>query len=414
MYKISWLYSYFNLNFSINYISIVRGIVLPQYERIQVMDIFNNKLYFTSNTEYKTFIEQIINGMYDWVRVIDIDDNIIFVNDSMSKALGKNLLGEKCYNAIGRSKPCDNCTSRKAVFEGTIQNKEEIIGEKVFSVMSSPIRDEDGRITAVVEVLRDITEMKKMQKKILEHNKKLQSELNIARKLQCSLLPKDLPRDKIDFSYVYRPCEAIGGDFLDIFKIDNDHMGIYIADVSGHGVPASMLTVFLRSSINKRTLSPAEALNQLYKEFNRDYYDQELYITVFYAIIDTKNKSIIYSNAGHNVSPILFNHESLRFDILRIPGVPISDWVDDPAYTEKIISIEKGDRLFMYTDGIVELRNTKNEQFGEERLLNILLGEKMSPAMTLDHIIDTALEFANVKNLNKIIDDITMALLEVV
>ncbi|GAE89747.1 SpoIIE family protein phosphatase [Acetivibrio straminisolvens] len=378
------------------------------------MDALNKKIYFADNVEHKTFVEQIINGMYDWVRVIDINDNIIFANDSMSKALGKNLIGEKCYEAIGKSEPCENCTSRKAVFEGTIQSKEEIIGDKIFSVMSSPIRDENGKITSVVEVLRDITEMKKMQKKILEHNKKLQSELNMARRLQCSLLPKELPRDKIDFSYVYRPCEAIGGDFLDIFKIDKDHIGIYIADVSGHGVPASMLTVFLRSSINKRTLSPAEALNQLYKEFNRDYYDQELYITVFYAIIDTKNKSITYSNAGHNASPILFNHESQRFDILRIPGVPISDWIDNPGYTEKSISIAKGDRLFMYTDGIVELRNNKSEQFGEERLLNILLGEKLSPAITLDRIIDAAMEFANIKNFNKIIDDITMALLEVI
>ncbi|CDG36684.1 putative PAS/PAC sensor protein [Acetivibrio thermocellus BC1] len=377
------------------------------------MDALNNKLYFIDSTKHKIFVEQIINGMHDWVRVIDINDNIIFVNESMAKALGKNVIGEKCYKAIGKSEPCENCTSRKAVFEGTIQAKEEIIGDRIFSVKSSPIRDENGQITAVVEVLRDITEMKKMQKKILEHNQKLQSELNMARRLQCSLLPKELPQDKIDFSYVYRPCEAIGGDFLDIFKIDDEHIGIYIADVSGHGVPASMLTVFLRSSINKKTLSPAEALNQLYKEFNRDYYDQELYITIFYAIIDTKNKNIIYSNAGHNASPVLFNHESHRFDILRIPGVPISDWVDNPEYTEKSISIEKGDRLFMYTDGIVELRNNKGEQFGKERLLNILLGEKMPPAMTLDRIIEAAMEFANIKNFNKIIDDITMALLEI-
>jgi len=67
----------------------------------------------------------------------------------------------------------------------------------------------------------------------------------------------------------------------------------------------------------------------------------------------------------------------------------------------------------MYTDGIVELRNNKGEQFGKERLLNILLGEKMPPAMTLDRIIEAAMEFANIKNFNKIIDDITMALLEI-
>lgn len=373
------------------------------------MDTFNNQLKFT---DYKRFIEYIINGMNDWVRVIDVDDNLIFVNDAMSKALHDNLIGKKCYIAIGRDTPCENCTSRKAVFDGTVQNKEEIIQDRIFSVMSSPIRDDSGKIIAVVEVLRDVTEMKKMQKEILKHNKKLQSELNMARKLQCSLLPKQQPEDKIDFSYIYKPCEALGGDFLDIFKIDDEHMGIYIADVSGHGVPASMLTVFLRSSINKSILSPAAALKQLYEDFNRNYYDQDLYITVFYAIINTRNTSLVYSNAGHNVSPVLFNQDSKRFDLLRVSGIPISDWVDNPVYSDKSISIEKGDRLFMYTDGIVELRNDKNEQFGEERLLNILLGEKTSPSMTLDRIIDSASEFAHIENFDTILDDITMVLLE--
>jgi len=76
----------------------------------------------------------------------------------------KHWAKKKCYEAIGKSEPCENCTSRKAVFEGTIQAKEEIIGDRIFSVKSSPIRDENGQITAVVEVLRDITEMKKTER----------------------------------------------------------------------------------------------------------------------------------------------------------------------------------------------------------------------------------------------------------
>lgn len=378
------------------------------------MNSNNIDLKFINNTSYKSFIEYIINGMYDWVRVIDVNDNLIFVNDAMSKSLNGSLIGKKCYDAIGRDKPCENCISRRAVFDGTVQHKEEIIGDRIFSVMSSPIKNEDGKVVAVVEVLRDITEMKKMQRKIIEHNEKLQSELNMARKLQCSLLPKQqLPENKIEFSYVYKPCEAIGGDFLDIFRIDDDHTGIYIADVSGHGVPASMLTVFLRSSINKCILSPAAALKELYKDFNRNYYDQELYITVFYAIIDTKNYSLVYSNAGHNVSPVLFNLESGKFELLRVSGIPISDWVEEPNYTDKSVSLESGDSLFMYTDGIVELRNDKSEQFGEERLLNVLLGHKQSPAVALDRIINNASKFAHIENFSKISDDITMVLLEI-
>jgi len=115
------------------------------------MDALNNKLYFIDSTKHKIFVEQIINGMHDWVRVIDINDNIIFVNESMAKALGKNVIGEKCYEAIGKSEPCENCTSRKAVFEGTIQAKEEIIGDRIFSVKSSPIRMRTAKLPLLLK-----------------------------------------------------------------------------------------------------------------------------------------------------------------------------------------------------------------------------------------------------------------------
>ena len=82
-----------------------------------------------------------------------------------------------------------------------------------------------GEIIAVVEVLRDITQIKLLQQKVIDQNKKLQADLNMARKLQCSFLPRQLPDDKIKFSYIYTPCETLGGDFLDIFKINDDHIG---------------------------------------------------------------------------------------------------------------------------------------------------------------------------------------------
>lgn len=368
---------------------------------------------FSSNdkTNFGDMIEHIINGMYDWVRVIDLDDNIVFVNKAMSEALKGNLIGKKCYNAIGRDTPCENCVSRSAFLNGTPQLKEEIILGRTYSIMSSPIKDSNGNIVYVVEVLRDITEMKELEKKIINQNKKLQSELNMAKKLQCSLLPKDLPEDKIEFSYIYKPCETLGGDFLDIFKIDSDHIGVYIADVSGHGVAASMLTVFLRSSIDKSTLSPASALKKLYKEFNNDYSDQDYYITVFYAIIDLRNNTLVYSNAGHNVSPIIFSSESKKFELLRIPGIPISNWVEEPIYSDRQVGLEKGDRLFLYTDGIVELKNKNNEQFGEDRLVSVLLSENSNPNIVLDQIIEATCKFAGIHSYSHISDDITMALL---
>jgi phosphoserine phosphatase RsbU/P len=357
------------------------------------------------------FIEDIINGMYDWVRVLDRNYNIMYINKSMSEALDGLQVGEKCYKATGRTSPCANCVSRKAVFEGTAHEKEEVIGGRIFSVMSSPVKNYEGEIVGVVEVLRDVTQMRQLQKKLLEQNKKLQADLSMARKLQCSLLPKNLPENKIDFSFIYKPCEAIGGDFLDIFKIGEDHIGIYIADVSGHGVSASMLTVFLRSTINKHLLSPAAALEQLYKDFNDSSLDQDLYITVFYAIINIKDKSLVFSNAGHNVCPVVFNKN--KFEILLSAGIPISNWTSTPSYTDSTMNLNGGDRIFLYTDGIVELKNKNGEQYGEKKLLNILLSDSSSLNETLNNIINSACTFSEIVNPAEMHDDITMALLEI-
>lgn len=357
------------------------------------------------------FVEEIMNGMSDWVRVIDRDDNMIYVNKSMAEGLKSYPIGKKCYEAIGRSSPCENCISRKAVFEGITQEKEEYIGDRVFSVMSSPVRDEKGNIIAVVEVLRDVTQMKELQRKIIEQNQKLSAELRIAKNLQCNLLPKKLPEDKIKFSFVYKPCEDLGGDFLDVYRIDDSHTAVYIADVSGHGVPASMLTVFLRSSINKKLLSPAKVLSELYRDFNNSGLDPDLYITIFFAVIDHNSNTMTYSNAGLNVSPIVFGKD--RFELLWAPGIPISTWVDEPDYKDKNIHLKSKDKVFLYTDGIIELKNSKGEQFGEERLLETLLKEAPDLSISLDRIMSHASEFAGTKDYTDICDDITMALLEI-
>jgi len=361
-------------------------------------------------TDY-SFLEQIINGMSDWVRVIDFDNNIIFLNESMSKAVDSIQTGVKCFEAVGRNEPCENCTSRVAVFSGQRQEKEEIIGSKTFSVASSPIRNDKGEIIAIVEVLRDISSTKLLQKKIIEQNNKLQYSLDIARKLQFSMLPKGLDEENIGFSYVYKPCEALSGDFIDIFKIDSRHIGLYIADVSGHGVPASMLTVFLRTALNKKLLSPALALKELYEAFNISNFEKDLYITVFYAVLDLYTLTLTFSNAGHSVCPIVFNDK--KFDVLRSSGIPISNWIDVPEYCDLKIDLLKGDRVFFYSDGITDLRNNNSEHFSEKRLIEHLIKNKSSIDVVLNDILIAACNFADLESTSDITDDITIAMLEI-
>jgi len=280
--------------------------------------------------------------------------------------------------------------------------------------MSSPLRNDTGEIIASVEVLRDITQLKELQDIVMRQNQKLQDDLMIAKKLQCNLLPKDLRQDKVSFSFIYQPCEDLGGDFLDIFEIDNDHIGIYIADVSGRGIPASMLTVFLRSAIDRKSLSPSKVLTSLYKEFYSSNFDHEVYITVFYSIINITNHTIKFSNAGHNVYPIIFNkYDTSRFESLIVPGMPISNWFEEPHYTEVQLDLRKHDRLFYCTDGIIELKNDTQEQFGEERLQKILFSDTSEPSSTLNKIISEACKFAGIDDSSTVPDDITVAIIDI-
>ncbi len=358
--------------------------------------------------------EDVINGMLDWVRVVNKENKVIFVNKAMAEGIKDYKTGEICYKLLGRETPCENCISRNAIFNGTSYCKQEIVDDRIFSVMSSPVKNHDGEIIAAVEVLRDITELQMLQEKVVLQNKKLMDDLSLAKKLQCNLLPKALPDNKLNFSFIYQPCEELGGDFLDIFEVDKDHVGIYIADVSGHGLPASMLTVFLRSAIDKKTLSPSHALSKLYKDFSSSNFDQDAYITVFYAIINMKDHSIKYSNAGHNVSPIIFNLEDPdRFELLMIPGTPISNWFEKATYNEKELLLVKGDRLFLCTDGVIELKNKKGDQFGEDSIRNVLFTDKSEPSSALSRIIEEAMSFAQIDDFSMIKDDITMALIEI-
>lgn len=359
-----------------------------------------------------TFIEEVIDGMQDWVRVIDNDDRIIFVNNSMREGIGKDIVGQKCYELLGRTSPCINCVSRRNLPNWTAC-KEEIINGRTFSVTSSPFKSVDGSSQyAVIEVLHDITDIKEMSQKIANQNEKLKEDLMMAKRLQTTLLPhKTLKFEKVKFNYIYRPCEALGGDFINIFKIDDEHIGLCIADVSGHGVAASMLTMFLNTALNKSEKSPSRALTQLYASYNDNNFFSELYISVFYIVINTKEYTITYSNAGLNVCPILFSGNN--FNILRASGIPISNWVESPDYTEHTISIKPNDNIFVYTDGIIEIRNAQKHQFGEERLLEHVLESDLPPPEKLAKLIDSALFFSNNGNQNNIKDDITVAIVEI-
>jgi len=367
--------------------------------------------YYSSDNSSFKFILDILDGMHDWVRVVDRDNSVIFMNRSMEESLEfEDLAGKKCYELMGRKYPCDNCITRKAVFDGRSYRKQEVFGDRTFSIMSSPIVADDGTIHYAVEVLRDITKEKELENRIVKQNLKLQQDLEMARKLQMQLLPRGLQVQGLDFSYLYHPCDDLSGDMVNLFQIDKEHVGFYIADVSGHGVSASMLTVFLISILSRRTHSPSRALYRLFKQYNAGDFDKSSYITVFYAIYNLRTHLLSYSNAGHNCIPIICGPEGVKK--LYKPGIPISNWLDKPEYTDASVCLNPGERLFLYTDGAADQWLGDPEKLIDDGyILNILKDPHVDIKIALNLIsryVYNRLDAINARQK----DDITMAVIQ--
>ena len=366
-----------------------------------------------------SFAKNVLDSMLDWVRVIDRDGAVVFMNKAMLGYLQNNP-DDVDFNEIFLQRPIRNIGAMdyelviSTALNNNKYNKEINFGSKVYAVISSPLINDPGETEFTVEVFRDVTRLKNLQHTIIEQNNKFENDLDMAKMLQRKLLPSSSPNARIIFNYLYKPCDMLGGDFVDIYNIGKDHLGVYIADVSGHGVSASILTVFLRSTISKRMTSPAEALNALYREYNKNNFESEVYITVFYAIYDLRNNILTYSNAGHNATPVLYNKTRRDRQIyLTTPGLPISNWADTISYSENSIRVDPGDLLFLYTDGLAEIKNGEKTMYGQERInetLRSLNGNDHH--IMLNTMLDSAYKYADISNESMQADDITMSFIE--
>jgi phosphoserine phosphatase RsbU/P len=331
----------------------------------------------------------ILDGMVDWVRVIDKNGYTIYTNKSMERDLGGKVLGIKCYKVFNKDSKCRRCITETTLSTGEMAEKEESIADRIFSIKSSPVKDQNGNIYAVVEVFRDVTKERKLEKEIMKRNEIMSNDVAFARKIQKKILPKSGIYDCVEMSYLYRPCEVLSGDMFDIFKIDEEHIGFYVSDVVGHGVTASIMTMFIKqtmASIVCDFTSPAEAIGNLHKNFLELSLDVESYFTIFYGIINTKTKSLKFVNGGHNSIPFLLKKQ--KIDYLEGSGFPITSLFEEIKYEEKEVFLSQGDEMILYTDGIIEAKNRDGEEYGFERLEGVIKQRNCDPITEIKNSVD--------------------------
>lgn len=322
---------------------------------------------------YEILDYHVLEGMADWVRVIDKNGMIIYANKAMKDDLGEDIIGMRCYEAHCRVKECNFCITQRSISTGEIVQKEEKIDGNYYSVKSSPVKNSEGEIIAAVEVFRNITRERKLELELIGKNKKMNKDLQFAKRIQEKILPKKGIRESVSLDYIYKPSEMLSGDMFDMFNIDKENIGIYISDVAGNGVAASMMTMFIRQTMRvmkEEFQSPAKAMSELHRRFLTLNLESNNYFTIFYGIYNIKTGIFKYANAGHNCMPIKYNNKTM--DLLENKGYPITSLFDKIVYDEKEIRLNTGDKILFYTDGITEARNSCGKEFGIQGILNIL------------------------------------------
>ncbi len=221
--------------------------------------------------------------------------------------------------------------------------------------------------------INDITEITKEKERI-------GTELELARKIQADMLPNIYPafpdRKEFDIYATMTPAKEVGGDFYDFFLIDSDHLGMVMADVSGKGVPAALFMMMSKILINNYAMqggSPAKVLEQTNAAICKKN-DEEMFVTVWFGVLEISTGKITASNAGHEF-PVIRTAGG-DFEFLRDKHGFVVGGMDGMTFSEYEIQLEKGGMLFLYTDGLPEATNSTEELFGEDRMLETLNANK--------------------------------------
>ncbi|MDD5170962.1 MAG: SpoIIE family protein phosphatase [Syntrophales bacterium] len=239
----------------------------------------------------------------------------------------------------------------------------------------------------------------------------LLKELEIARSIQQRLLPQTAPKiEGFDLAAHNEPAREVGGDFYDFIPVMEDNLGLVIADVSGKGMPAAMFMGLSRTIIRASTTGDPAATNAI-KQANelicRDS-TSGMFVTLFYGVLNTRWRRLRYVNAGHN-PPMVFRKDSSEAIFLKAKGIALGV-ATEIDLEESSIDLMSGDILVMYTDGITEAINEREEVFGLERLIRVILTHRDMPSQAIiDQIQREVSSFAGDQPQ---FDDITLMILK--
>ena len=278
-----------------------------------------------------------------------------------------------------------------------ISSQDRIIG--VFNLESdqpNAYHQDDLELVEAFASLAAVSLERARQHEEILDKRRLEEEISIAKRIQQSFLPRRKPQlSGFDVSGVNLPSEEVGGDYYDFIPIIENQMGIAIADVSGKGIPAALIMASYRASLIAEIRNNYAIRSIMFKVNNLLYEstEPENYVTAVYGVLDTKNRIFTFSNAGHN--PPILRHANGKMEELTQGGLALGVF-ENSKYEERPLGLASGEVMVFYTDGVTEAENRREEEFGIERLKQVIEDSHRSNASKIQEEIHGAVtDFAD-------------------
>lgn len=291
---------------------------------------------------------------------------------------------------------------------GDMDNIRTAMNRGAFDFATKPIDLQDLELT-IDKAASQVAFIKAAQN---EHSQldSIRYDLEIAREIQTSILPKRFPPyphlKTFDLYASMKAAKTVGGDFYDFFLIDDSHLGFVMADVSDKGVPAAIFMAISRTVIRATALEERTSANCLQKSNALLCHESvnSMFVTVFYGILNINTGVLSYTNAGHN-SPFLI-HRMGDVSLLPLTNDTVLGINDGVTFHEYKLQLEPGDRIFLYTDGVTEAMDAGYNQYGEDRFLQLCRDMTSdTPSGMIDKATGAVAEFVGEAEQS---DDITM------
>jgi serine phosphatase RsbU (regulator of sigma subunit) len=268
--------------------------------------------------------------------------------------------------------------------------------------------------TTIMTSLRSYQNLKKLEETSAA-KEKIESELQVASKIQASMLPRIFPpfpdRNEFEIFASMEPARNVGGDFYDFFFINDDKFCFVIGDVAGNGVPAALFMVITKTLIKNEALRNISAEEILYNVNNALCKDNDefIFVTAFIGILDLKTGELEYANAGHN-APLICQADNGECGYIKSNDTFILGITEEFEYQKGSLNLNPDDVVFLYTDGVIESRNENKEQYGSNRLQKVISEIEDKNVYNIEEVVKEDLD--RFTQGSYLFDDVTMLVLK--